>query len=165
MFFKKNNVDMILSKAKHKRVRELSNDLDNIVFLDFDGVINLDFNNYAGIFKVGEPINNLNKFCLENNFKIVVISSWRKYPNYKDILYNSGLDKRVEILGKTDVLESGRELEILKYLEDNCYIDKFIIFDDGIFNELSKYHIRTKSNIGFDNEKYVEALNLINNWK
>ena len=34
--FNKNNIDKILKQNKKKRIKELSDDLDNIVFLDFD---------------------------------------------------------------------------------------------------------------------------------
>ena len=160
MFWKK-NIDKVLKQNKKKRIKELSDELDNVVFLDFDGVINLDLNNYTGPFNNKKLIDNLNKLCLENNFKIVVISSWRKYSNYKDILYKSGLDKRVEILGSTDNLEKDREREVIDYLKKHIYIDKFIILDDKPFNELRKFQIQTDMDNGFNKEKYEEAVILI----
>mgnify|MGYP004464315639 FL=1 len=80
------------------RKNYFSGKLNNIIFLDFDGVINLDINNYTGPFNNKEQMENLNRFCLKYNFKIVVRSSWRKNLNYKDVLYKSGLDKRIEVL-------------------------------------------------------------------
>lgn len=160
--FSKQRIDKILKRNKKKRRKELSDDLDNILFLDFDGVINLDLNNYSGPFKNSYLIENLNKICINYNFKIVVISSWRKYSNYKEILYNSGLDKKIEILGATDNLEKDRESEIIKYLEEHIYIGKFIILDDKPFNQLKKYQVQTNMNDGFNNEKYKEAVKLIN---
>lgn len=80
------------------RKNYFSGELNNIIFLDFDGVINLDINNYTGPFNNKEQMENLNRFCLKYNFKIVVRSSWRKNLNYKDVLYKSGLDKRIEVL-------------------------------------------------------------------
>lgn len=80
------------------RKNYFSGELNNIIFLDFDGVINLDINNYTGAFNNKEQMENLNRFCLKYNFKIVVRSSWRKNLNYKDVLYKSGLDKRIEVL-------------------------------------------------------------------
>ena len=44
----------------------------------------------------------------------------------------------------------------LSNLKDGLYL-----IDDGNFNELSKFHIKTNFNKGFDNEKYIEAINLI----
>ncbi len=160
--FNKNNINSILKQNKKRRLKDLSDNLDNIVFLDFDGVINLNFDNYDGHFDNDDLINNLNNFCLDNNFKIVVTSSWRKYSDYKSILYNSGLNKNVEIIGKTDVLNKDRESEVIKYIKEHCYINKFIILDDMPFNELKKYQIQTNSNKGFDKNKYNEAIMLIN---
>ena len=159
----KKNIKRILKKCKRKRIKELSNNLDNIVFLDFDGVINLDSDNYTGPFNNKDLIKNLNNFCLDNNFKIVVISSWRKYSNYKDILYKSGLNKKIEIVGSTNNLDKDRESEIIKYLEDHCYIGKFIILDDKPFNLLRKFQILTDYDYGFNKEKFNEACELIKN--
>lgn len=159
--FGKLNIDKILKRNKKKRIKELSDDLDNILFLDFDGVINLDLNNYTGPFKNKNLIDNLNNFCINYNFKIVVISSWRKYSNYKEILYKSGLDKKVEVVGSTVNLEKDRDQEVIDYIENHCYIDKFIILDDKPFYILKKYQVQTDIDKGFDNEKYEEAVKLI----
>lgn len=161
--FNKSKLDKVLKEIKSNRINYFSDELNNIVFLDFDGVINLDSNNFTGPFNDKEQMNNLNKFCIENNFKIVVISSWRKYSNYKEILYNSGLDKKIRIIGATKVLEKDRESEIIQWLKENLNTNKFIILDDGNFNELSKYQVKTESNKGFDKLKYDEAMKLIYN--
>ena len=159
---KKSKLEKVLKQIKKSRNNYFSGELNNIVFLDFDGVINLDVNNFTGPFNNKEQIDNLNKFCIKNNFKIVVISSWRKYSNYKEILYKSGLDKNIPILGCTDVLENDREEEIIDYLSKNSNTNKFIILDDGDFNELSKFQVKTDFNKGFNYEKYLEAIRLIN---
>ena len=160
--FKRSKLDRVLKQLKKSKGNYFSGDLNNIVFLDFDGVLNLDINNYTGNFKAKEPIANLNKFCIENEFKIVVISSWRKCLNYKEILYESGLDNSIEILGATDILKKERESEVIDYLEKHQNINKFIILDDGDFFELKKYQIQTVFEKGFDNKKYQEACELIN---
>lgn len=164
--FKRSRLDKILKQLKKSR-SYFKGELNNIVFLDFDGVLNLDITNYTGNIKAKEPIENLNKFCLENNFKIVVISSWRKSLNCKELLYESGLDKQIEILGTTDVLDDDRESEVIDYLEKHKNINKFIILDDRDFHELKKYQVKTIFEKGFDNKKYEEAIELINNkkWK
>ena len=158
----KKNIKRILKKAKRKRIKDLSDNLDNILFLDFDGVINLDSDNYTGPFNNKDLIKNLNDFCINNSFKIVVISSWRKYSNYKYILYKSGLDKKIDIIGATDNLEKDRESEIIKYLEEHIYIGKFIILDDKPFDLLRKYQVLTDIDEGFNKSKFEEALKLLN---
>lgn len=154
--FKRSKLDKVLKQLKRNKSNYFSGELNNIVFLDFDGVLNLDINNYTGIFKAKEPMDNLNKFCLENEFKIVVISSWRKSLNYKEILYDSGLDERIEILGATDILEKDRESEVIDYLGKHQNINKFVILDDGDFFELKKYQIQTIFERGFDNKNRLE---------
>lgn len=161
---RKNEIDNILLRSKRKRIKELSDELDNILFLDYDGVINLDINNYGHKTFDKNSIDNLNKFCHKHNMKIVVISSWRKYPNYKKILYQSGLDCDIDIIGKTIFLGS-RESEIKDYLKNNPYIGKFIILDDGEYDLLSKYQIKTKYDEGFNNKKYLEAEKLFMEFK
>ena len=160
--FKKSKLEKVLNKIKKDRAKYFSGEINNILFLDFDGVLNLDINNYIGNFKATIPKKNLNKFCIENEFKIVVISSWRKSINYKELLYESGLDKKIHILGATENLERDRESEIIDYLERNTNVNNFIILDDGDFNELSKYQIKTIFCNGFDDRKYDEAIKLLN---
>ena len=161
-FFKKSKLEKVLHKIKKDRTKYFSGEINNILFLDFDGVLNLDINNYNGNFKATIPMKNLNKFCIENEFKIVVISSWRKSSNYKEILYESGLNKKIHILGATENLERDRESEIIDYLEKNTNVNNFIILDDGDFNELSKYQVKTIFRNGFDDSKYDEAVKLLN---
>jgi len=163
--FKKSKLEKILNKIKKDRTKYFSGELDNILFLDFDGVLNLDINNYTGKFNAKIPMKNLNKFCIENEFKIVVISSWRKSINYKELLYESGLNKNIKILGATKNLERDRESEIIDYLENHTNVSKFIILDDGNFNELSKYQVKTIFCNGFDDYKYNEAMKLLNKEK
>ena len=62
-----NKINRLIKKNKRKRIKELSDNLDNIVFLDFDGVINLDLNNYSGPFKNEKLIKNINMLCLNYN--------------------------------------------------------------------------------------------------
>lgn len=160
--FRKSRLEKVLKQLKKNRSNYFSGELNNIVFLDFDGVLNLDITNYTGNFRAKEPMTNLNKFCLENEFKIVVISSWRKSLNYKELLYESGLNEKIEILGATDILERDRESEVIDYLEKHQNTNKFIILDDGDFFELKKYQVQTVFEKGFDNKKYQEAIELIN---
>ena len=84
------------------------------------------------------------------------------YDFYKEILYESGLDDRIEILGTTDILERDRESEVIDYLEKHQNTNKFIILDDGDFFELKQYQVQTVFKKEFDNKKYQEASELIN---
>lgn len=161
--FKRSKLEKVLKEIKKDRNKYFSGELNNIIFLDFDGVLNLDIDDYSCKFPNKEPINNLNKFCTENNFKIVVISSWRKSLDYKEKLYKSGLSERIEILGATKSLDKDRESEVIDYLENHHNTNKFIILDDGDFFELKKYQVQTIFEKGFDDKKYNEAIELIKN--
>ena len=130
----------------------------NVIFLDFDGVINIKDDNFSATFENPDAINYLNKLCLETGFSIVVCSSWREHMNYKKFLYDSGLDKNIHILGKTENYNCGRAYEIKKYVDENK-IDKYIIIDDAFLGEdLVPRHVQTASRLGFTENKYKEAL-------
>ena len=133
----------------------------NILFLDYDGVINTEKLNFDGYFENPEAIYYINKFCLENNFDIVVSSSWRKHAKYKEFLYEAGLDKKVNIVGKTDDDNRSKEANISLYLTKH-EVNKFIIFDDAeIIGDLARFQVRTIFKEGFTKEKYEEALEVI----
>jgi len=161
--FKKNSVSSILKRAKRKRRKLLSDDLDNILFLDFDGVLNLDADNYGEKPFNSSCVENVNRLCRAYSLKIVVISSWKKYALYEEILRMSGLDPDIVILGKTDTLGKDREAEIKQYLSEHIYIDRFLILDDGVFDELTPYHVQTSFTEGFTDEKYREAVRILEN--
>ena len=130
----------------------------NVIFLDFDGVINIKADNFSASFENPDAIYYLNKLCLETKFNIVVCSSWREHMDYKKFLYDSGLDKKIHILGKTENCNSGRAYEIKKYVEDNK-IKKFIIIDDAFLGvDLVPNQVQTASRLGFTENKYKEAL-------
>ena len=136
-------------------------ELDNVIFLDFDGVINIKSHYFNGTFENQDAIYYLNKLCLETGFKIVVCSSWRNHMDYKEFLYNSGLDKSIEILGKTGMSHQGKEFEIKRYLDEHL-VNKFIVIDDAYFSgEMAPYHIQTAPTLGFTENKYKEALDKI----
>ena len=86
MFNKKESLKSILSYARRKRRGKLNDELDNVLFLDYDGVINLDPNNYGKKCFDRDCIENVNRLCKKFNLKIVVISSWKKYENYEGLL-------------------------------------------------------------------------------
>lgn len=144
----------------------------NIIFLDYDGVVNIPIFDENGEmvgfnFPKDNKVNHfqgicwLNKLCKETESKIVVTSTWRLYDNYKECLYNGGLDKKIEIIGRTKEL-GDRGLEIKEYLEENGEIKNFIILDDEDynikkFNDLKERLIRTETNIGINWGIYERA--------
>ena len=163
MFFRSNTVRGILRRARRKREKDLRNDLDNILFLDYDGVVALGFDivKFRSVFDRG-CLENVNKLCREFDLKIVVSSSWRTVDDYIDMLYDNGLDKDIPVIGKTVETYGPREDEIKQYLEEHIYIDKFIILDDTRFIELNPYLVETSvEDGGFNDRKYEEARQLL----
>lgn len=125
----------------------------NIIFLDIDGVINLDLG------WCSESIIVLNEIIDHTEAKIVISSDW-KYEYSISTLRNIFLNQEIkgEIIGFTsDVyianiqkLAENRVLEIKEYIKEND-IDNYIAIDDldlasaGL--EKSKF-VRTKFSLG-----------------
>lgn len=132
---------------------------ERVIFLDYDGVINLNPTGFDGCFNNPVAIEYLNKLCFDFDFKIVVSSSWRRHPEYKNFLYNSGLSNEIEIIGGTEITNQGREFEIRNYLEIHPEINEYLIIDDAFLpGELFKHLIQTTYSSGFNESKYKEAL-------
>ena len=160
--------------------------MNNIIFLDFDGVLNsietLKRNNdnrllYGyltnfipdlGHFNLlqyydFEKIQLIKMIINYTNAKIVVISSVKKfdiYPFVLEYLLNLGLP----IIDMTDNLES-RGLEIKSYVNE-CNITNYIIIDDEISasydNELLSHLVKTDYyNEGITYEIAMEAIDLL----
>ena len=115
-----------------------------VLFLDYDGVVNISMWNEKGTRRsFGYPedgrVNHfqavqwVSEFCERCHYDIVITSTWRSEPNYKECLINGGLRKGIEILGKTeDLSEAGgkRGDEIQFYLDMHPEIRYYIIADD-----------------------------------
>ena len=147
----------------------------NVIFLDFDGVVNTPYvyqdEQGQEKYKLNMPIhgrvNNqaalkvISKFCKMYNYKIVVSSSWRidAVIDCSEILYGSGLEKEVEVIGRTPHIPCvDRGDEISKYLEDNPEINNYIIFDDDcdLGNHVKKLVI-CDPDIGFSLNEFSQA--------
>ena len=127
----------------------------NVLFLDFDGVINtpvgIDENGnlidrYYGTFD--KKVNNfvavklIERLCKECDLKIVVQSrGWRnyiernpdgsvRYRPYKEYLENSGMDSSLVEGHVPYIYNKGKGDEIDEYLREN-QVDKFIVIDDN----------------------------------
>ena len=104
----------------------------NVVFLDFDGVVNTPmWRNINGKlrtkynFPESGSVNNwqacqwLSKFCKERGYSIVVSSTWRKsgLETCRKCLYNGGVWQSIPIIDKTPVLDTKRGYEIQNWLD------------------------------------------------
>ena len=156
------SLSAIRKEAARKRNRTSFDSLDDVLFLDIDGVINTDRDNYGDRAFSAECVGNICTLCREYGLKIVVSSSWRKYPGYEELLRKAGIAEDIVILGRTGVLNDSREEEIKRYLAEHIYIGRFIVIDDGEFDELSRYQVKTNFMSGFDAEKLKEARVMLN---
>lgn len=136
----------------------------NIIFLDYDGVLSTPTDNFNDNVVNEEAINYVNQLCLDFGFDLVISSSWRKYPNYKELFYSFGIDRKIKILGCTELNSQKNRIEqINDYLNENMNeINKYLILDDAYFpGELGRHAVQTPYNMGFTTNKYLEALDKI----
>ena len=149
---------VVLHGSHRETIKNFTDKKDNLLFLDFDGVINTEG-------KVNKRcMRYLNRFCKRFQCRIVVSSSWKFYFDYKAFLYQSGLKRDIIIEGKTDVLKS-RAAEIKKFVKEYPYLGKYIIIDDEVMEGLENHQIQTDSVCGFDLEKYKAAVALFQEMK
>lgn len=104
----------------------------------------------------------LNKICLEGNAEIVITSTWRirmSISELTDILIRSGLDKRINVAGKTDRF-GRRDDEIIQWLKEHRDYNNIVILDDDIYDlaKLSDYQVFVNNHTGLTEENYQEAM-------
>ena len=147
----------------------------NIVFLDYDGVVNnIIWDPEKGRADYSHPfmgkVNNfqacqwLSEFCEKYDYKIVVTSTWRLHPNYKECLIAGGLRDGIEILGYVGRLSEGRGAEIMEYLSQHPEIEKWLVLDaedcsEG-FSEIAEHQVLCLTNGGFNLEEFEQAKRL-----
>ena len=155
-----------------------------IIFLDFDGVINTLFFDEEGQLhygaRNGEKVNNfqainwLNMLNIEIPFDIVITSTWRIGKSKKDladILYNSGLSRDIQVIGKTPSYNRYINTDYSFYLfghyfsrntrrgrEIDLFIKQLIYFDKELYN---KYDFKDFIILDDDNDMWKYKKNLI----
>ena len=134
----------------------------NVIFLDFDGVINTssgydvdgsyrqDYNNPSdGKVNNYNAIKLLNKLCKEKKMAVVVdCKRWRN------------------TYGHTPATDFNKDMEIKIYLEKHKEIEKFIILEDNpseISRELQNFMVICNKDKGFTEREYSYAIRLLNN--
>ena len=147
----------------------------NIVFLDYDGVVNnIIWDPKKGRADYSHPfmgkVNNwqacqwLSEFCEKYDYKIVVTSTWRLHPNYKECLIAGGLRDGIEILGCVGTRLESRGDEIMAYLRQHPEIEKWLVLDDEDcsegFPEIAEHQVLCLTNGGFNLEEYQLAIQL-----
>lgn len=154
----------------------------NIVFLDIDGVLNVQGKtqkvpgwNHAGI----EPglIKNLSELCKEVDAKVILVSSWKMFyihryfslpGNYLHNIFKKYKIDCVDVIPMANTRGEAVKLAI-ENIEENKLgykLDKFIILDDEhwqgyIENNFEKNLIKIDSSKGFDNNYLDQALDMM----
>lgn len=120
----------------------------NVVFLDFDGVVNIPYwskdengklscsYNYPsdGTVNSYQAIQWVSEFCEKYSYNVVVSSTWRLGSfDYRKCLYDSGLRENIKVMGATPSLrDKQRGDEITQYLKEHPEIKNYLIFDDDV---------------------------------
>lgn len=155
---------------------------DKILFLDYDGVVNLpmwipDGSRCKYNFPHDNSVNDfqacqwISELCEKHGYEIVVSSTWRLHPNYQDCLRNGGLRSTIEILGATPRLLQPRQGmdyvmrgdEVRAYLDEHPEVTHYLIVDDeSDFYMYQKDHlIRTNGFYGFSYPEFRKAESMI----
>lgn len=142
---------------------------ENIVFLDYDGVVNTiiwdadgkhaDYNHPKDN-KVNDfqAVQWLSEFCQKYDYSIVVTSSWARKSNYKECLINGGLREGIEILGCVSVFDFDRPQAIRDYLAEHPEVKNYIVIDDEFEDEMPPEHfVKCDDVIGFKFHEYYLA--------
>lgn len=144
----------------------------NVLFLDYDGVVNTPMWNEDGTHCsfATRVVNNfqacqwVSEFCKKYNFKIVVTSTWRVSDDYKEALYKGGLRQSIEVIDRTPILRTIRGDEIQAWLDMHPETDKFIIVDDDTdMGNLKDHLLKTDSCVGFTMRSFAKIEKLYKN--
>ena len=145
----------------------------NILFLDFDGVINskkwysstqYKENNYKDPDVDPKIIELLNNLTNQLNLKIVVSSSWKYDKGFSERLSRIGLDnvidKTPDLISTVSYDKFCKGLEIETYLHKHPEVNNYIILDDEdeFYGEQLIHFIQTSYKTGFTIENYKDCL-------
>ena len=140
----------------------------NVIFLDFDGVINSKefWKKHDGKILIDNPfdynnVRELNRLTNLTDAKIVISSAWRKFNFGLDGLIkklrNAGVQG--DIIGETTVLDVPvRGMEIQAWLIANPNCKRFVILDDvDDMGWLKDHLVLIDGEIGLTKENAIEA--------
>ena len=142
----------------------------NVIFLDFDGVIN----DYITINEINDyNVEVLKKIINETDAKVVVTSShkypWQMANNQEGMLKNNGIikglrERGVEVFDCTPMVEKcDREQEIIEYLKSHPEITQYVILDDDyIIEKLKEHEIFLDLQAGLREKHITPAIRILN---
>ena len=149
----------------------------NVVFLDFDGVVNTPIwkrdDNYELHCEYNHPrdgyLNNfqaiqwVSEFCEKYNYHIVVTSTWRRFvEDLQELLDDSGLREGIKVIDRTEYyVGCSRGSEISDWLTKHPEVENYLIFDDE--DDMDEHEFRlVKCNkmVGFTGDSFTQAVSL-----
>lgn len=138
-----------------------------VIFLDVDGVLNTIRS--VGIFGSGylceKSILLIRHIVDRTDAKIVLSSTWRKYPESKELLEQSLKNHELSIYDFTPIISldfpTPRNEEIKLWLEANP-IDDFVILDDDPRANIDGHFFRVNEDTGITIEIANEVISFLN---
>jgi hypothetical protein len=137
----------------------------NLIFLDFDGVLNNTASLAEGIHLCPEKVIMVRNLCIELDCQVVISSSWRvihTLAEMKELLYRTGFHCRTRIIDTTPIngiMDAGlnryrRGYEIEKWLCSKAEDYNYAIIDD--IDEFLPYQksrfVRTNDHTGITSD-------------
>ena len=153
--------------------------MNNIIFLDVDGVIVSGKYYHSQYEKTGEPgdhlldpeaIAVLARICKANHAGIVVTSSWRSGAGnydkeYETILIPALERAGIDCIGETTLMGYDRGWQILEWLKDNPrFTGKYVVIDDdtkdieGHIDSAHFFHTRWDTGLLSEHEELISKM-------
>ena len=147
-----------------------------LLFLDFDGVINVPYapgtpefekamQGLTNDFFRPEIVARVNRLCRDYGLAAVITSSWRcsGLDYCLDHLYRAGFDKAIALEGMTDTDDPlfRREDEIYRYVRRAGDVSAFLILDDIPMDCYRENEVCTDFEIGYDDTCDARARELL----
>jgi len=168
-----NRLSAVRSKLRRSRRKGSTH---RLLFLDFDGVVNVPYDYDSPEFQEMEEkgeydffrpelVARVNRLCRDYGLSVVITSSWR-YSGLDyciDSLMRAGFDPAIEIEGMTDTDDPlfRREEEIFAYLMKTEAVSSFLILDDIPMEEFRDYAVATPFYSGYDEESDLQARKIL----
>ncbi len=147
-----------------------------LLFLDFDGVVNVPFAPGTPEFEQAmrgetndffrpEMVDRVNRLCRDYGLAVVITSSWR----YSGLdyclshLYRAGFDRTIPVEGMTDTDDPlfRREDEIYRYVMQARDVSAFLILDDIPMDCYRTHQVCTDFETGYDETCDARARELL----
>lgn len=137
----------------------------NIVFLDFDGVLNNVASAAMGVHLVPEKIILVRRLCEETDAEIVVSSTWKKLYNratLQHFLWRTGLGE-IDIIDVTPDTGRTRGDEIKAWLDNHPKTENYVILDDDndMLQEQLPHFIRVPNDTGLTWREFDQAIKIL----